>query len=135
MPNHIHLIIVIDSNKIWITSRVRMHSHTTRLEETFKNQIISTKVFDERWALWLKWNNLSSIIRWIKSSITRQIRQKYNDYIFAWQKSFYDVIIKTDDQLTKSRQYILQNPKKWDLDMNNPANEEKVKQLRKQGKR
>jgi hypothetical protein len=29
----------------------------------------------------------------------------------------------------------LQNPKKWDLDMNNPANEEKVKQLRKQGKR
>ena len=68
-------------------------------------------------------------------NFTRQIRQKHNDYIFAWQKSFYDVIIKTDDQLSKSRQYILQNPKKWDLDMNNPANEERVKQLRKQGKR
>ncbi len=129
MPNHIHMVIEIVNANWWNTGRVRMHSHPT------EHKTLSTKAFGGRGALWLKWNNLSSIIRAIKSSFTRKIRSKHNDYIFAWQRSFYDVIIKTEDQLEKSRQYILSNPRKWDLDMNNPDNEERVKQLKKQGKR
>ena len=67
----------------------------------------------------------------MKSSVTRKIRQEYNDYEFKWQRSFYDVIIKNDEQLNKTRLYIENNPLKWELDVNNPENEEEVKALKK----
>ncbi len=120
MPNHIHLIIWIKNN----TNKVgNAGLHSLQNNQTLPDWQLKTK------------NTLSNTIQLIKSSITRKIRTTYNDFLFAWQKSFYDVIIKTDEQLLKSRQYILNNPKKWDLDMNNPDNEERVKELRKQGKR
>ena len=80
-------------------------------------------------------NTLSNSIQAIKSSATRSIRKQFNDYEFKWQRSFYDVIIKNEEQLNQTRLYIEQNPLKWHLDANNPDNEEKVKELRKQGKR
>ena len=126
MPNHIHILIEIK----WVetTGRVRMHSHPTAQDK-------SSWVFDERWALWLRWNNISSVMRGLKASITKNIRKQFNDYEFKWQRSFYDVIIKNEEQLNKTRLYIEQNPLKWHLDVNNPDNEEKMKELRRQGKR
>ena len=64
-------------------------------------------------------NYISNYVQWLKSSFTRDIRKKINDYEFAWQKSFYDVIIRNDDQLEKSREYISLNPEKWENDVNN----------------
>jgi hypothetical protein len=77
---------------------------------------------------------LSKIMQWYKSSITREIRKQFDDYNFSWQKSFFDIIIKNDEQLEKTREYILNNPLKWELDVNNKKNEELVNYLReKQG--
>ena len=61
-------------------------------------------------------------MRGIKSSATRNIRQNYGDYEFSWQKSFHDVIIRDQDQLEKSREYIILNPSKWEEDANNQIN-------------
>ncbi len=135
MPNHLHLVVVIDNGFYdvekqlqwngkeqlewfvdWNHGRERLQSFPTR-----------TYYFDERGAIWLQWNNLSSIIRSIKSSITREIRKKYEDFQFWWQKSFYDVIIRNEDQLLKTREYIENNPLKWELDKDNPENIEKEK--------
>jgi putative transposase len=65
---------------------------------------------------------LSNIIHGIKSSTTRNIRKNYGDYEFAWQKSFHDVIIRNQDQLEKSREYIILNLVKWKEDINNQIN-------------
>jgi putative transposase len=46
----------------------------------------------------------------------------YGDYEFAWQKSFHDVIIRNQDQLDKTREYIILNPSKWEEDSNNSIN-------------
>jgi putative transposase len=54
--------------------------------------------------------------------ITLNIRNKFEDFTFAWQKSFFDKIIRNDEQLEKTRKYILNNPLKWELDVNNPVN-------------
>ena len=120
MPNHVHILVMTQR-------RVRMHSHPT-------DKTGSSWVFDERWALWLQGNNISSIIRGLKASVTRRIRQEYNNYEFKWQRSFYDVIVKNDEQLNKTRLYIKNNPLKWELDVNNPENEEEVKKLRAKNK-
>ncbi|MFC1678566.1 hypothetical protein ACFLZ9_02385 [Patescibacteria group bacterium] len=38
---------------------------------------------------------------------------------FAWQRSFYDRIVRNEDELNRIRKYILNNPKKWDKDRSN----------------
>lgn len=63
--------------------------------------------------------NLSNIIKWFKIWCTKEIRNNYNDFNFWWQKSFFDVIIKNDEQLQKTQQYIIDNPLKWEIDKNN----------------
>ncbi len=123
MPNHVHWIIIINK---WHNDVGYADLHTLQNWQNWNQNI----QWQERTKMLL-----SKIIHWFKSSFTRKIRSKHNDYIFAWQRSFYDVIIKTEEQLEKSRQYILSNPRNWDLDVNNPDNEERVKELKKQGKR
>jgi len=44
--------------------------------------------------------------------------------IFQWQKSFYDQVIRDETDLLRVREYIFNNPLKWDLDILNPKNED-----------
>ncbi len=39
---------------------------------------------------------------------------------FAWQPKFYDHIIRDQASLDRIRAYILDNPRKWDEDEENP---------------
>ncbi|MFH0771487.1 MAG: transposase [Candidatus Omnitrophota bacterium] len=39
-----------------------------------------------------------------------------------WQRSFYDHVIRNDASLQSIREYIVNNPLKWDDDENNPMN-------------
>ncbi len=39
---------------------------------------------------------------------------------FEWQKSFYDHVIRKNESLEKIREYIFNNPAKWELDQENP---------------
>jgi len=92
MPNHIHGIIIVGN-------------------EYFRS---------DNWEN--KNPNISNIIKWFKIGVTKEIRNTYNDYEFAWQKSFHDIIIRNQEQLEKSREYIIMNPNKWDEDINNSKN-------------
>ncbi len=39
----------------------------------------------------------------------------------VWQRNYYDRIIRNDNELNRIRQYILDNPRRWDEDPENPA--------------
>ncbi len=73
-------------------------------------------------------NNLSSIIRGLKSIITKQIHQ--NGLIdFKWQSRFYlptgqagDHIIRDEKSLNNICEYVKLNPLRWKSDKNNPNN-------------
>jgi hypothetical protein len=39
---------------------------------------------------------------------------------FAWQSRFYEHIIRNEKELSRIREYIQDNPLKWDLDRENP---------------
>jgi len=62
-----------------------------------------------------KTNNISIIISQIKSISSKRI-QKAGFVNFKWQKTFYDRIVRNENELAKIRNYIIQNPLRWCLD-------------------
>ena len=65
--------------------------------------------------------SLQQIIGSYKNVATKDIRQKVNKD-FAWQPSFYDHVTRKEESLEKIREYIKNNPLKWELDRNNISN-------------
>ena len=96
MPDHIHGIIVIYPNRY---NRCDvMHHVATETDDTVTKFISPSK-------------NISSIIRGIKSSVT--VRARKIDPAFAWQPRFHDHIIRTENELNRIREYIINNPRNW----------------------
>lgn len=50
-------------------------------------------------------------------------QQKY----FAWQSRFYEHIVREENELNKIREYIINNPLKWELDFENPERKKEYK--------
>jgi REP element-mobilizing transposase RayT len=93
MPNHIHGIIVINSQL--------SAEKTTR-------RVVSTT---------LKKNSLGSIIGQIKSITTKRIKRMLNNpKINIWQRNYYEHIIRNENELYEARKYIQNNPLKWSED-------------------
>jgi putative transposase len=117
MPNHLHGIIIIKNQPpppLVETPRWGVSQQETfRREETFQRNV-STKSR-------LKPKSLGSIIGQIKTACTKRIWEAGFDD-FGWQDRFYDHIIRDDESLHYIQEYILNNPLKWELDKNNPAN-------------
>ncbi|MCX6807390.1 MAG: hypothetical protein NTZ80_01085 [Patescibacteria group bacterium] len=90
MPNHVHGIIWIENNTVG-----NCHGNSLQNIKPRRFQLIPI------------------IINHFKSAVTREIRRQNLDVNFAWQKSFYDRIIRDDDELNRIREYIIQNPVKW----------------------
>lgn len=93
MPNHIHGIIIIKESV-----------ETTR-------RVVSTT---------LQPNSLGSIVGQFKSVCTKQIRILEPN--FKWQARFYDRIIRNDKELFNIRNYIMQNPLRWELNKDSSEN-------------
>ena len=91
MPNHFHGIIVINNKNIVGNGFKPFPTH-----------------------------GLSEIIRGFKTFSSRKINEKITDASkFQWQKSFYDHVIRNEKSLNNLRQYIMYNPMKWELDIEN----------------
>lgn len=93
MPNHIHGIIIIENVPVG---------------EGFKPSPTIN-------------HGLPEIIRGFKTFSSRRINERIIcGNRFQWQRSFYDQIIRGEEALARMREYILNNPKKWELDAENP---------------
>lgn len=106
MPNHFHGILIIGQNEfnnaIYTDA---IHGPSTPVtHNNFKSQS----------------KNLASIIRGFKSAVTSRVKKYGLEYVvasisspFAWHPRFYDHIIRDVESLNRIRQYIIDNPKKW----------------------
>lgn len=66
---------------------------------------------------------LSHIVGYFKYHSTKRINRLLNTPgKRIWQRSFYDRVIRSEAELNAKRDYILNNPLKWELDRNNPTN-------------
>jgi REP element-mobilizing transposase RayT len=100
MPNHLHGIIQIDNGDD--NCRNAPRRVPTGLHPLVKN-------------------SLSSILNHYKGSVKKYCNKNNFEY-FAWQPRFYDRIIRNEKELNNIRQYILDNPLKWNLEKNNSEN-------------
>lgn len=66
--------------------------------------------------------SLGAIVGNFKSVTARRInRMRKTPGAPVWQRNYYDRVIHDDEVLQEIRRYILENPRKWELDRENPA--------------
>lgn len=107
MPNHVHGIIILDHGMAGPIS-LESAGATERIRTTA--QAIAPKA-----------GSLASVVRSFKAAVTKIAREqgcKWN----GWQARYWDRIIRNDDELLRIREYIVHNPKKWELERDNPEN-------------
>ena len=67
--------------------------------------------------------SLPTIIRLFKSASTKRINELRNTLaVLVWQRGYYEHIIRNENELNQVRQYVLDNPVKWDEDSENTDN-------------
>ena len=100
MPNHFHGILTIVSNC----------RGTARCAPTFPNRQFGKMISA----------SLPAIVRSFKSAATRRINElRSASNMPVWQRNYYEHVIRNEADLNDIRQYILDNPVKWDTDENN----------------
>ena len=101
MPNHIHGIIIVGAQ--FIAPASVPHNSADTADEGTMNRAPT----------------LGEIVRSYKAVSTRLIRQTANAD-FAWQRNYYEHVVRSDESLNRIRQYILDNPLRWVIDRENP---------------
>jgi putative transposase len=68
-------------------------------------------------------HGLSEIVRGFKTFSSRGINAIRHNYgCPVWQRNYFDRIICNENELTRARSYIANNPLKWEHDKENPIN-------------
>ncbi|MBH8564404.1 hypothetical protein I8748_19830 [Nostoc sp. CENA67] len=147
MPNHMHGVLIIDKrldreNQVHEVNETfhrnliidKCLDRENQVHETFHRNLIIDKCLETENQVHetfhrnvstnttrLQSNSLGSIIGQFKSVCTKKIcTAGYID--FRWQSRFHDHIIRDEESLNQIRQYIINNPLKWDDDEHHPAN-------------
>ena len=116
MPNHVHGIIWIvdDGDDNVATRRV---APTNDIAPT--NGIAPTATATPRGPVS---GSIGAIIGQFKSAAARRINAlRGTPGASVWQRNYYEHIIRNEDALNRIRQYIADNPRRWELDPENPA--------------
>ena len=58
---------------------------------------------------------LGKIVRYLKAKTTRMIHAQVSD-TFRWQRNYYEHIIRSEEELGRIRDYIINNPARWTTD-------------------
>jgi REP element-mobilizing transposase RayT len=65
--------------------------------------------------------SLGAIVRSFKSAVTRRAGLELKISNRVWQRNYYETILRKEKELTNARVYILENPRKWEWDEENPG--------------
>jgi putative transposase len=96
MPNHIHGIIVITGAPERATGQSPLQSGPTR-------------------------RSLGAFVGGFKSAVTKRISElRGSPHTPVWQRNYFEHIIRDEDSLNRVRQYIFENPARWEFDRENP---------------
>ncbi|KAA3602878.1 MAG: transposase [Calditrichaeota bacterium] len=96
MPNHIHGILRILQN-----------------EKTHRRASLQKEIG----VAYRAPKSISSFVAGFKSSATKKINRHRNSFGLAvWQTRFHDHIIRNPEELHRIKNYILENPKRWNKD-------------------
>jgi antitoxin (DNA-binding transcriptional repressor) of toxin-antitoxin stability system len=67
--------------------------------------------------------SIGALIAQFKSKVTKRINAFCcNPGHPVWQRNYYERVIRNENELSRVREYICNNPLQWALDTNNPVN-------------
>jgi putative transposase len=134
MPNHMHIIIFIERpaesfgkgetiERDFVIARKGVQLNA--LTDNTNTQKKTTKPEEFYYTITPKTGSLSIIMRTYKASVKTWCNNSgYGDFI--WQRGFNDRVIRSNEELKRIRKYIIDNPKNWDDDENNPLNVKRI---------
>lgn len=103
MPNHVHGIIVLE----WTPAGDACVAPTV---------LRNAEIHPDHDQSGPDRNSLAAAIGSYKSAVSKQLRWKSRHKLPLWQRSFFDRVIRTDEELHAIREYIVNNPLSWHLD-------------------
>ena len=92
MPDHIHMIIRLDDGTMWASSPTSANETTCVGADAYIRP---------------QHNRISNIVRSIKVLVTKEIGQP------IFQRSYYDHVIRNQQDFDEIWEYIENNPRKW----------------------
>jgi REP element-mobilizing transposase RayT len=120
MPNHIHgILIIVPPNTVrtlHATSPQQQSPdfvrtlHATSLPPPSPNVTDTKNMFMS--SISPKHGSLPAVIRSYKSAVSKTVH--LTDPDFSWQPRYYDHLIRSDQAMLRIKQYIINNPDKWD---------------------
>ena len=127
MPNHVHGIIFITSNR-WGTVPVpNVHEQTTQQVDMSDNQEgISTQLWTSKnqggGTPPLRAPTLGQVVAYFKYQSTKEMNARDNTCTITkfWQRNYYERIIRDEHEMAKIWDYIETNPLHWADDNENP---------------
>jgi len=99
MPNHVHGILLLD------VRRGRMHPALDRGAIHVSTTLGGIYPAPTK----IKRAPLPIVVQNFKAEVTRQIRRTTQIY-FAWQRNYFEHVIRNEDELYRVRRYIRDNP-------------------------
>jgi putative transposase len=116
MPNHVHGIIIIQSMSAVGTLHATSLQNTTSLQHPKNPVRIMHATSGHRNEFMSiispKPGSLATVVRSYKSAVSKNIH--LSDPDFSWQPRYYDHLIHSTRELDRIRDYIINNPGKWD---------------------
>lgn len=106
MPNHLHGMIFLTSD----CRGVQLNTPEMTAANDYKS--ISPKQ-----------GTLSVIIPTFKAAVTTECRRG-KCHFSGWQRNYYEHIVRSEDELGRIREYIVNNPLQWQFDRENPDHTE-----------
>ena len=65
---------------------------------------------------------LPKVIGYLKMNAAKQVNTARGRYgLPMWQRNHYEHIVRSDEDLYRLREYILENPARWSEDEENPS--------------
>ncbi len=112
MPNHLHGLIIIEQSveNVTIKGRGELNSPTNNNPGHIQYAPTNYKLKSQS-------QTLGAIVRGFKSSVTKNLRELSGDAeLRIWQRNYYEHVVRNELDLHNIRQYIQNNPLKWELD-------------------
>jgi len=128
MPNHIHMIMVIDGTNTGTGTGMNTDTKTgieTGIQTGIQTGTARCAPTDMGMGMGAGMGqfgkivpgSLPSIIRSFKSAATKRINQLRNvSGEKLWQRNYYEHVIRDKNELNRVREYIINNPAKWEED-------------------
>jgi len=116
MPNHFHGIIVIVDVPVGADLRVGPDSEGAHTGAPLRAPAFAPRRVP-----------LPTVVQWFKTMTTNEYLRGIKTSGLVpfpgrlWQRNFYEHIVRDDVSLNRIRQYILNNPVRWEFDRENPA--------------